>query len=76
MSKFNTKQEAPKTISYEGAELYQKNPVEDWINFMFSSFLSKQYYESETEQITRFLDLTQKVIEAKGERSYISRGIS
>ena len=66
MSKFNMKQEAPKTISYEGAELYQKNPTEDWINFMFSSFLSDKFYETETEQTTRFLDLTQKVIDTKG----------
>ena len=66
MSKFNTKQEAPKTLSYEGAELYQKNPTEDWINFIFSSFLSDRYYESEEDQTARFFDLTQKVIDDKG----------
>ena len=66
MAKFNTKKVAERVPSYEGAELYKRNPVEAWINMLFSSFLENQYYETSNEQIERFINLTEKVAEKYG----------
>jgi hypothetical protein len=61
MSKFNKVVE-PRTIpSYEGGMAYEKNCIEDLTNFMFSSYLENQFYETADEQINRFIDLLDKV---------------
>lgn len=67
MSKFNKKiEKAAKTTSYEGGEVYEKNPVEDWINFLMSSYLEDQFYESASDQMNRYMDLTREVAEKYG----------
>ena len=66
MGKFNNNIEVKKTQSYEGAELYAKNPVEDWINFLFSSTLENQCYESAGKQMNRYIELTQEVAKTCG----------
>ena len=67
MSKFNKKiEKAAKTTSYEGGEVYVKNPAEDWINFLMSSYLEDQFYESASDQMNRYMDLTREVAEKYG----------
>lgn len=61
MSKFNNKIQYERTSSYEGGKNYKKNPVEDLINFMLSSYLEDRYYESAEEQMSRFLGLLEEV---------------
>ena len=61
MSKFNNKIQYERASSYEGGKNYKKNPVEDLINFMLSSYLENQFYETADEQINRFIDLLNKV---------------
>ena len=61
MSKFNNKIQYERTSSYEGGKNYKKNPVEDLINFMLSSYLEDRYYESAEEQMLRFLGLLEEV---------------
>ena len=61
MSKFNKAVKTEKVASYEGGEVFEKNPVEDWINFLFSSYLENQFYESADEQMNRYIELTQEV---------------
>lgn len=66
MSKFN-KVEKTKTVqSYEGGEVYAKNPVEDWLNFLMSSYLENQFYQSADEQMNRYMDLTRAVAQKYG----------
>lgn len=67
MSKFNNKIQYERATSYEGGKNYKKNPVEDLINFMLSSYLEDRYYESAEEQMNRFLELLEEV---KDELSY------
>lgn len=67
MSKFNTKQEgAAKGSSHEGAVLYQKDPIEDWINFLFSSYLEDGYYTDTNTRQEEFLKLTEQVYNTHG----------
>lgn len=68
MSKFNaTKRPAkPNTRSYEGGAVYTKNPVEDWMNFLFSSYLEDGFYETADEQMNRYMELTQEIGETLG----------
>lgn len=66
MSKFNQKNESNLCYSYEGGKLHKKDILSDWMNFLFSSFLSDQFYESDQEQIQRFQELTKNIIEKYG----------
>lgn len=66
MGKFNKAVKPAKTTSYEGGEVYKKNPVEDWINFIMSSYLEDQFYESASDQMNRYMDLTREVAEKYG----------
>ncbi len=61
MARFNSVTQ-PKTVSsYEGATLYEKDTLEEFLNFLFSSYLTDQFYETKEEQLDRFLRLTHKV---------------
>lgn len=80
MAKFNKTVKTEKVASYEGGEVFEKNPVEDWINFLFSSYLESQFYESADEQMNRYTELTQKVGEKLGwefvaKASFFSRNV-
>lgn len=80
MTKFNKTVKTEKVASYEGGEVFEKNPVEDWINFLFSSYLENQFYESADEQMNRYTELTQKVGEKLGwefvaKASFFSRNV-
>lgn len=80
MAKFNKTVKTEKVASYEGGEVFEKNPVEDWINFLFSSYLENQFYESADEQMNRYTELTQKVGEKLGwefiaKASFFSRNV-
>ena len=55
MAKFNKTVKTEKVASYEGGEVFEKNPIEDWINFLFSSYLENQFYESADEQMNRYI---------------------
>lgn len=67
MAKFNAKIDTtPNAISYEGGEVYEKNPAEEWLNFLFSSYLEDGFYESRGIQCQRFLDLTANMIVTYG----------
>lgn len=66
MAKFNKAVKTEKVASYEGGEVFEKNPVEDWINFIMSSYLEDQYYESASDQMNRYMDLTREVAEKYG----------
>ena len=64
MSKFNANAvPAKSTVVYtrEGAIAYEKNPVDDWINVLCSSYLEDGYYTNKQELIERFLGLTDEV---------------
>lgn len=59
MAKFNEKVvSVSKTLSYEGGLVYEKSPVEEWLNFLFSSYLEDTFYENASYQTERFIDLT------------------
>lgn len=80
MAKFNKTVKTEKAASYEGGEVFEKNPVEDWINFLFSSYLENQFYESADKQMNRYTELTQKVGEKLGwefvaKASFFSRNV-
>lgn len=80
MAKFNKTTKTEKVASYEGGEVFEKNPVDDWINFLFSSYLENQFYESADEQMNRYTELTQKVGEKLGwefvaKASFFSRNV-
>jgi len=66
MAKFNKTVKTEKVASYEGGEVFEKNPVEDWINFLMSSYLENQFYESASDQMNRYMDLTREVAEKYG----------
>ena len=67
MSKFNAnKESAVKSKTYEGADAYVKDPMADWINFLFSSYLEDRFYESADEQMNRYIELTNTVGEEYG----------
>ena len=60
------KDNAPTTYSYEGGAVYEKTPLNEWLNMLFSSFMEEGFYESARTQRERFLDLTEKMAEAYG----------
>lgn len=68
LSKFNTTNNysKPNTKTHEKADAFQRDPVQAWFNILFSSFLENQYYESSSKQMSRFLDLTDKVADKYG----------
>lgn len=66
MSKFNKKTEEETMTTYEGGTAYKKNPVQDWINFIFSSYLENGFYEDSDAQMRRFIDLTNEIGESLG----------
>lgn len=67
MANFNkVKSTAPNATSHEGGAAYSKNVIEDWTNFLFSSFLEDRYYESGDKQMKRYLALTDAVAQRLG----------
>ena len=68
MANFNTKarEAQPNATSYEDGKVYNKNVVEDWINFLFASFLEDRCYEAGSQQMKRYLELTSDVAEELG----------
>lgn len=66
MSKFNENNAAITEKTYEGGNAYRKNVVEDYMNFLFSSYLGNKFYEDSDDQIDRFISLVQSVGEEFG----------
>lgn len=67
MSKFNARKSGPAMAqSYEGATLYEKSLEEEWVNFIFSSMMQDGFYESADEQMMRYKELTESMIEKYG----------
>ena len=64
MSKFNQKRVPAHT--YEGGIGYEKDPFDEWINFLFSSYAEDGFYESANEQVERYVNLTKQVGERYG----------
>ena len=52
--------------SYEGGKVFEKNPLEEWMNTLFSSYLTDKFYENEVTQTTRFIELTNQIIAKYG----------
>lgn len=65
MSKFN-KSTKQNLRTYEGGKGYKKDPAQDWLNFLFSSYMEDGFYESSQQQMSRFIDLTNQVGNAHG----------
>ena len=66
---FNEKvKSSTKTTSYEGGEVYYKNVENSWSNMLFSMALGNNdtYYESQDSKITRYVDLTRKMVDKYG----------
>lgn len=67
MAGFNkVKAKSPQVRSYEGGAVYEKSPIDAWINMLFSSFMEDRFYESTEDQQQRFEELTQKIADAYG----------
>lgn len=68
MSKFNkTKTHAqPNAVTYEGGDAFEKSLEQDWLNNLFSNMLENRFYESGDEQMNRYIQLTQKMLEKYG----------
>lgn len=67
MAGFNkVKQHGPNAVSYEGGAVYEKSPVNAWMNMLFSSFMEDKFYESAEDQQQRFEDLTQNMADTYG----------
>lgn len=68
MSKFNkTKTPAqPNAVTYEGGDAFEKSLEQDWLNNLFSNMLENRFYESGDEQMNRYIQLTQKMLEKYG----------
>lgn len=67
MAGFNkVKQHGPNAVSHEGGAVYEKSPVNAWMNMLFSSFMEDKFYESGLDQQKRFIELTNKMAEAYG----------
>ena len=66
MSKFNKNISNQMIESYEGGEVFEKDPLEEWMNTLFSSYLTDKFYESENTQTTRFIELTNQIIAKYG----------
>lgn len=66
MSRFNAKNPTTKKISYEGGTVYSKKVEDDWINFLMTSMMQPQFYESAESQQARFLELTASMLKKYG----------
>lgn len=68
MSKFNaTKRPAkPNAVTYEGGDAYEKGLEEDWLNNLFSNMLENRFYESGSEQMERYIELTKQMLAKYG----------
>lgn len=66
MSKFNQKAKPEMVTTHEGGAAYAKSVEMEWTNMLFSSFLSGGFYESESDQLSRFDALTDQMIEKYG----------
>jgi hypothetical protein len=67
MAGFNkVKVHRPNAVSYEGGAVYEKSPVNEWLNMLFSSFMEDKFYESALDQQQRFVELTSKMADAYG----------
>ena len=66
MSKFNKNISTQMVDSYEGGKVFEKNPLEEWMNTLFSSYLTDKFYENEDTQTTRFIELTNQIIAKYG----------
>lgn len=67
MANFNkVKQTGPNAVTHEGGDAYEKSSVDEWLNFLFSSFMEDKFYEAAVSQQTRFLNLTQKMCDQYG----------
>lgn len=68
MSKFNkTKVHGkPNATTYEGAPAFEKSLEKDWLNNLFSNMLENRFYESAEEQMGRYIELTEKMLEKYG----------
>lgn len=66
MSKFNKNISTQMVDSYEGGKVFEKNPLEEWMNTLFSSYLTDKFYENESTQTTRFIELTNQIIAKYG----------
>ena len=66
--RFNETKEkvAPSAISYEGGEVYEKSPLDEWINMLFSDFMEAGFYETQKSRQERFNELTDIVIQQYG----------
>lgn len=64
MSKFNNV--IDRKLTHEGGSAYSKDSLTEWLDFMFSSYLENQYYESDLAQMSRFVDATKAVIDEYG----------
>ena len=56
----------PQARSHEGGAVYEKSPVDAWMNMLFSSFMEDKFYESAESQQQRFEDLTQVMADTYG----------
>lgn len=56
----------PSAISYEGGEVYEKNPLDEWINMLFSDFMEDGFYEAQKSRQERFEKLTEAIIAKYG----------
>ena len=65
MSKFNKTKIAaqPDAVTYEGGAAFTKTLEQDWLNNLFSNTLENRFYESADEQLERYIDLTEKMLE-------------
>lgn len=67
MANFNKVQRRnSKTVSYEGGTVYEKSPINEWLNMLFSSFMEDTFYEAAKTQQQRFIDLTNIMAETYG----------
>ena len=67
MAGFNkVKMRGPQAKSYEGGSVYEKSPVDAWVNMLFSSFMEDKFYESAKDQQKRFEELTQAMADTYG----------
>lgn len=67
MAGFNkVKVRGPQAHSYEGGAVYEKSPVDEWMNMLFSSFMEDKFYESAADQRDRFIELTDKMADTYG----------
>lgn len=67
MAGFNkVKARGPQVKSHEGGAVYEKGPVDAWLNMLFSSFMEDKFYESAKSQQKRFEELTQIMADTYG----------